>query len=135
LRTIAVARGATLVSAVRRGELITDVRLLGSGSLERLGPGLVAAPVRIADPESAGLLRPGSVVDVLAAGAADGASAGEARLVAAAVRVLTVPRAPGRGLGASVGEGALVLVATTSSTAQRLAGAAVAERLSVVVRR
>ncbi|MCY7341618.1 MAG: SAF domain-containing protein, partial [Pseudonocardia sp.] len=85
LPRLAVALAGTVVSAVRRGEVLTDVRLLGSGTLDRLGPGLVATPVRIADSESVGLLRPGSVVDVLAAGAAEGASAGEARLVAAAV--------------------------------------------------
>lgn len=129
-----LARGATLVSAVRRGELLTDVRLLGPGALDRLGPGLVAAPVRIADAESVRLLRPGSLVDVLAAGAIDGSSVGQARLVAAAVRVLTVPRTSSGRFG-SLGEGSLVLLATTSATAVRLAGASVAERLSVVVRR
>jgi Flp pilus assembly protein CpaB len=131
----ALARGLTLVSAVRRGELLTDARLLGAGALDRLAPGLVATPVRIADAESVGMLRPGSVVDVLAAGAVDGASAGQARIVAAGVRVLTVPRARDTMVGASFGEGALVLLATTSPTAVRLAGAAVTDRLSVVVRR
>jgi len=134
LRALAPASGETLVSAVRRGELITDVRLLGAGALDQLGSGLVAAPVRIADAEAVSLLHPGSVVDVLASGAATGSSLGEARLVAAAVRVLTVPRARDERFGSSLGEGSLVLLATTSATAARLAGAAVAERLSVVVR-
>lgn len=134
LRRPALARGATLVSAVRRGELLTDVRLLGPGALDRLGPGLVAAPVRIADAESVRLLRPGSVVDVLAAGATDGSSVGQARLVAASVPVLTVPRPRGDRFD-SLGEGSLVLLATTSATAVRLAAASVSERLSVVVRR
>lgn len=135
LPRLALALGGTVVSAVRRGEVLTDVRLLGTGTLDRLGPGLVATPVRIADSESVGLLRPGSVVDVLAAGAAEGASAGEARLVAAAVRVLTVPQSREGRFASSLSEGSLVLLATTSPTAARLAGAAVTERLSVVVRR
>lgn len=135
LPRLALALGGTVVSAVRRGEVLTDVRLLGSGTLDRLGPGLVATPVRIADSESVGLLRPGSVVDVLAAGAAEGASAGEARLVAAAVRVITVPQSREGRFASSLSEGSLVLLATTSPTAARLAGAAVTERLSVVVRR
>ena len=135
LPRLALALGGTVVSAVRRGEALTDVRLLGTGTLDRLGPGLVATPVRIADSESVGLLRPGSVVDVLAAGAAEGASAGEARLVAAAVRVLTVPQSREGRFASSLSEGSLVLLATTSPTAARLAGAAVTERLSVVVRR
>lgn len=130
-----LARGATLVSAVREGEVLTDVRLLGAETLDRLGPGLVAAPVRIADAESVGLLRPGSVVDVLAAAAPESTDAGEARLVAAAVRVITVPRSREGRFSSSVGEGALVLLATTSATAARLAGAAVTDRLSLVVRR
>lgn len=133
LRAPARALGETLVSAVRRGEVLTDVRLLGTGALDGLGPGLVATPVRIADSESVALLRPGSVVDVLAAGATDGSSEGTARLVAAAVRVLTVPRTRTGPLGASSGEGSLVLLATTAPTAARLAGAAVSQRLSVVV--
>lgn len=135
LPRLSVARGLTLVSAVRRGEVLTDVRLLGPGTVDRLGPGLVAVPVRIADAESVGLLRPGSVVDVLAAGAPESAGAGEARLVAAAVRVLTVPQPRGGRFVSTLSEGSLVLLATTSATAARLAGAAVTDRLSVVVRR
>ena len=135
LQVLGLARGATLVSSVRRGEVLTDVRLLGAGVLDRLGPGLVAAPVRIADAESVGLLRPGSVVDVLAAAAPESAGAGEARLVAAAVRVITVPQSRAGRFPSSLGEGSLVLLATTSPTAARLAGAAVTDRLSVVVRR
>jgi hypothetical protein len=48
------------------------------------------------------------------------------------VRVVTVPRTPRDSFDA--GSGGLVLLATTSSTAARLAGAAVTERLSVVLR-
>lgn len=133
LRDSRLAVGATAISAVRRGEVLTDVRLVGRSAVTGLGSGLVATPVRIADAEAVGLLRPGDVIDVLAAGAPESPAVGEARLVASAVRVLTVPRTPGR-LGPSLGEGALVLVATTTGTATRLAGAAVTDRLSVVLR-
>lgn len=135
LLTLALARGATVVSAVRRGEVLTDVRLLGAGALDRLGPGLVAAPVRISDAESVGLLRPGSVVDVLATAAPETVGPGEARLVAAAVRVIAVPQSRQGRFPSSLSEGSLVLLATTSPTAARLAGAAVTDRLSLVVRR
>ena len=131
----ALARGATLVSAVRRGEVLTDVRLLDAGALDRLGPGIVAVPVRIADAESVGLLRPGSVVDVLAAAAPESVGPGEARLVAAAVRVITVPQSRQGRFPSSLSEGSLVLLATTSPTAAKLAGAVVTDRLSVVLRR
>ncbi|WP_274030683.1 hypothetical protein [Streptomyces sp. MMBL 11-1] len=50
---------------------------------------LVSAPVRIADPETVRLLRPGDQVDVIAVGDADD----EARVVARGVRVARVPYA------------------------------------------
>jgi Flp pilus assembly protein CpaB len=136
LARLAEARGRTVVSDVRRGEPLTDVRLVGAAVVDGLGEGLVAAPVRIADGDSVDLLRPGDLVDVLGAGAAaaDGRLPVEARLLAAAVRVLTVARPSGDAFGGATSEGALVLLATTSTTATRLAGAAVTERLSVVLR-
>ncbi|MEO7979318.1 MAG: RcpC/CpaB family pilus assembly protein [Sporichthyaceae bacterium] len=131
LTAVGQASGATVSSAVRRGEVLTDVRLLGPSALHGLPAGSVAAPVRLADGDAAALLRPGDVVDVLAAGAGGGA---EARLVASAVRVLGVPADRGT-LATSLAssEGALVLLATTSATASRLAAAAVDLRLSIAV--
>ena len=134
LTTIAAAAGRPVSSAVRRGEVLTDVRLVGPGVLRGLAGGTVAAPVRIADPESAALLRPGDVVDLLAASAAPDAPTGEARLVASGVRVLLTPKPQRSGLTAGLGGGALLLVATSASTAARLAAAAVTDRLSVVLR-
>jgi len=56
-------------------------------------------------------------------------------LLASAVRVLTVPRADSSsGLGDLGSDGALVVLTTTSTTASRLAGAAVTDRLSLVLR-
>ena len=78
--------GLQLAGPMRRGELLTDVRVLGAELLHALasapdrpgeppGPGaegrpsgdLVATPVRLADPGVAVLLHAGQVVDVLAA--------------------------------------------------------------------
>ena len=131
LRTASQATRRAVVSAVRRGEVLTDVRLVGPASLRGLAPGLVAAPVRVADAEAVALLAAGDHVDVLAATVDGGA---EARLVAAGVRVLTVPRPASTGFGAALGDGALLLLATSPPTAARLAAAAVTDRLSVVVR-
>lgn len=131
LRSESAAVGRTLVSGVRRGEPLTDVRLVGPSALDLLGPGVVAAPVRVADAATVRLLRPGDVVDVLAAGGTEAVQ--PARLVAAAVSVITVPRAARNAFDAGSG-GGLVLLATSASTAARLAGAAVTERLSVVLR-
>ena len=119
---VAEAVGRSVAGAVRQGEPLTDVRLLGAGLVH--GRGLVATPVRLADPATAALLRPGDRVDVLAA-SSDGRQQ-SATTVAADLEVLAVP--PG---GDS--EGALVVLAATPETAARLAAAGVASRLSVTV--
>ena len=131
--------GAAAAGAVRRGEPLTDVRLVGAGLLGDAA-GLVAAPVRLADDGVSALLRAGDVVDVLAASAPD--PVGQAmteptgpapvrpvlsRVVAAAARVLAVPSTRG------VGEGTLVLLAVAPRAANDLAAAAVSARLSVVL--
>jgi Flp pilus assembly protein CpaB len=68
LRPGAAVAGRVLAAPVRRGEPLTDVRLVGPGLLAGPDRGLVAAPVRIADPGAARLLRPGDRIDLLAAG-------------------------------------------------------------------
>jgi Flp pilus assembly protein CpaB len=125
------AVGLVLASAMRRGEPLTDVRVIGPallGSLARSG--LVAAPVRIADPGAARLLQPGAVVDVLAS--SDRETSGAAPIVASAVRVVMVPVPDGNVGG--LDDGALVVLATTPATAAVLARAAVSSRLSVTIR-
>jgi Flp pilus assembly protein CpaB len=60
------AVGQRLSGPVRRGEPITDARLLGLGLATGLSPESVAVPVRLADGGTAALLRPGDRVDLLA---------------------------------------------------------------------
>jgi pilus assembly protein CpaB len=115
--------GRSVAGPVRSGETLTDVRLLGSGLVRAAG--LVAAPVRLADPAGAALLHAGDHVDVLAV-PSDG-SAETARTVATGLAVLSVPTADD-------GDGALVVLATTPEVAARLAAATVGSRLSVTVR-
>lgn len=142
LRPGAAALGRVPAGPVRRGEPLTDVRLVGPGLLDALGPGLVATPVRIADAGSVGLLRAGDAVDVLAvrgaggaggaAGAVEaGAPAARASPVAEGAPVLTVPDADS---DAPFAEGALLVLATDEETAAALAAAAVEGPLSVVLR-
>ncbi|MFJ5733468.1 RcpC/CpaB family pilus assembly protein [Streptomyces paradoxus] len=89
--------------------------------------GPVTAPVRIADAATAGLLRPGDRVDVIAAeGAVPG---GDARVVARGARVTKVPE-PVEGAGDS---GALVVLSVPRATAARLAGAGATGRLAVTL--
>jgi len=129
----AAVLGRLLAAPVRRGEPLTDVRLLGPSLLAALDrPGLVAVPVRVADgAAAAAVTRPGDVVDVLATGDLTGAGpTAPPQVVAAAVTVLAVP--PHDGSGDDAG---LVVVAVTPAQAAALATAADARRLSLVLRR
>jgi pilus assembly protein CpaB len=143
LRSPQLALGRTVAGAVRRGEPITDVRLVGPGLTSGLRqPEAVAVPVRLADSETAALLRAGDRVDLLAT-AASGmepptdlpraqsvASAVDAVAVVTGVRVLAVLARSDTATEAGV----VVVVATTDAAARRLAGTAAHARLSVAMR-
>ncbi|MCF6744184.1 Flp pilus assembly protein CpaB [Blastococcus sp. KM273128] len=111
-----------LAGHVRRGEPLTDARLVGAGLTALLPAGQVAAPVRLADLAVAALLRAGDRVDVLAAGP----DAGPAERVAAGALVLAAPA----GDDGDAGAGLLVL-AVDGDTAARLAAAAATATLTV----
>jgi Flp pilus assembly protein CpaB len=123
LRLTADVAGRVLAGPVRRGEPLTDVRLLGAALVPP--GGLVAVPVRVAEPALPMLVQAGDRVDVLAA-SPDGGSA--ARAVVSDVAVLAVPDADG------TADGALLVVAASPGAAGQLAAAAVTSRLSVAVR-
>ncbi|MEU8039505.1 RcpC/CpaB family pilus assembly protein [Streptosporangium sp. NPDC049078] len=117
--------GKVLTGPARRGEPLTDVRLLGPGLLAAHGRGTVATPVRVADPETARLLSPGDVVNVLAATSAWEGTA-PASVVAEDVTVLATP-------GGESERGALVVLATTPAQATELASAQAGGRLSITI--
>jgi Flp pilus assembly protein CpaB len=129
LTDVAAVVGRTLLGPVAKGSVLTELDLLTPKATRA---GQVVAPLRLADPGVAALLRSGDRVDVLAA-APEGA---EATVIARRVQVLTVP-APvaesGLGPGGSE-EDALLLVEVDAATATRLAQAAVSAELSVVLR-
>ena len=144
---LAAVLGSQLSGPLRRGEPLTDVRLT-DGVLSRPAPGVVSAPVRLADSQAAQLLQPGQRIDVLAASTAVGdagpADTGSGSLVAGAtvvaadVMVIAIPIASaspgGSQVDAGVGvDGALVLLATSPLQARLLAQAQVTSRLSAVV--
>lgn len=123
------AVGRVLAAPVRRGEPLTDARLVGRRLLRGYGDGLVAAPVRVADAQSARMLRAGQRVDVLAADNDDGSELA-AHTVASDVPVIAVPHS-----GAGSGEqGALIMVAATPDESSALAQAAADGRLSIAMR-
>ncbi len=119
----AAVLGRLVAGPVRRGEALTDVRLLGASLLA--GTDEVAVPVRVAEPGTTALVRPGDRVDVLSASPEGGPTAA---VVAGGLSVLAVP-----GLDDATGEGALLVLAADRRTAARLAAAAVTGRLSVAV--
>jgi len=117
--------GKVLTGPARRGEPLTDVRLLGPGLLAAHGRGTVATPVRVADPETTRLLSPGDTVDVIAATSAWEGTA-PATVVAEDVTVLATPAGESE-------RGALVVLATTSAQATELASAQAGGRLSITI--
>lgn len=110
--------GRLLAAPLRRGEPVTDVRLVGA-ALTAGAAGEVAVPVRLSDPGQAALLTVGDRIDLLATDP----QAGTTRLLASGVTVLAVPRAAVAGDGALPGR--LVVVGLRSEEHDRITTAAV----------
>jgi Flp pilus assembly protein CpaB len=118
--------GRLLAAPVRRGEPVTDVRLVAPGLLDGY-PGLVAAPVRVADAAVVALLEVGDRVDLVATSPEDAA----ARVVVRAAPVVAVPAPGPQDAGPLTGR--LLVVAVDAESALELAGASVASVLSVLL--
>lgn len=112
-----------LAGGVRRGEPLTDARLVGPGLTALLPDGQVGAPVRLADLAVTALVHAGDRVDVLAT--AEGT--GSAERVAAGALVLA---APGQAAEDDAGAG-LLLLAVDDGTAARLAAASATATLTI----
>jgi Flp pilus assembly protein CpaB len=123
--------GSTLTGPVRRGEVITDVRVLGSRLAEAsAGPDARIVPVHPADAALLDLVRAGDVVDVLtvtdAPGTARADAQGRPRVVATdAVVVMVSAKAkePGR-------EG-VVMIALPAPAANEVAGASLSQAITL----
>lgn len=134
--------GRQVVVPLLAGDAVLRRHLLTSDLLQGYGPDVVASPLRLADSSALAVLRPGDLVDVIAAtsGAATTSNASEAVVVARGVRVLltsaTASASSGGGLLAapSGGDASSLVLATTSAEALAIARAAVGSRLSVVLR-
>lgn len=128
LTSEAAVVGRVVSSSVRRGEIITDRRVLGPGLSAGLGAGMVASPVRLVDLDVAALLRPGDRVDILAATEDDPIAA----VIAADVLVLAVPLANSEGSQPAAPLG-LVVVAVDQVSAGLLAAAAASSVLTATL--
>ncbi len=119
--------GRHLAGPLRRGEMITDTRLLGPDVLLGRPEGTVVATVRVADPVEVESVAPGERVDVVAVTGDDHAGGREARIVAEGLEVVGVDADAEEPGGAAV-----VRVATERQGALALAEAALDGRLGVV---
>jgi len=129
--------GQVLAAPVRRGEVLTDVRVVGPGLWSQVPPGQVATPVRLADLAVATLLRAGDRVDVLASAA----EADAAEVVAEGALVLSAPPGTASADGAAERSAAapeaagLLVLAVPPEIARVLAGAAARGTLTVTLGR
>lgn len=119
--------GRLLVGAVRAGEPLTDVRLLGPGLSAALEPGLRAVPIRLADAGVAALLRAGDRIDLYAIGT--GVDDPPSSLLARHVLVLAVPAQQ----DSVVPEGGIIVVAAPEATAVRVVQAAYAQAVAATL--
>jgi Flp pilus assembly protein CpaB len=124
-RTVDTVVGSTLAGPARRGEMLTDVRLLGPRLAQlSAGPDARIVPLHLSDTALLDLVRPGDVVDVLA-GADDDI---DPRVVATdAVVVLVSEKQKGPGAG---GE-RVVLVALPAHAANDVAGATLMQTVTL----
>ncbi|MEO8815941.1 MAG: SAF domain-containing protein [Mycobacterium sp.] len=128
---VAAVLGNTLAGPARRGEVLTDVRLLGRRLTEAAaGPDARIVPIHPADGALADLVRPGDIVDVVAA-AADSAvdSPSPPRIVAAAGVVVLVSAKQN-----TTSDDRVVLVALPAAAATAVAGAALVQTVTLTLR-
>lgn len=122
------AVGRTVSTEITAGETLTPSRLVATDMNE---DGLHLVPVRLADPDAADLLAPGGLIDLVAVEPSQ-----TPRVLAAGVRVITVPRPAGSsGWGtADRRAGSLIVVAADRPTAVMLAAVGAQPGLGVVMR-
>jgi Flp pilus assembly protein CpaB len=126
--------GLTLAGPTRRGEVLTDVRVLSPRLAEATaGPDARVVPLQLADLALLDLLRPGDVVDILAASSVTpgGSTDAPPRVVATnAVVVLVSERSP----SPTSGDHRVVLVALPSHAAAEVAGASLTQAVTLTLR-
>jgi Flp pilus assembly protein CpaB len=121
--------GSTLAGPARRGEVLTDVRLLGRRLAESAaGPGARIVPVHPVDGALTDLVRPGDVVDVVAASQTSPPSA--ARVIATGAIVVLVSA---KQKAQAATNDRVVLVALPTASANAVAGAALGQTVTLTL--
>jgi Flp pilus assembly protein CpaB len=125
--------GSTLAGPARRGEVLTDVRLLGSRLAESTaGPGARIVPLHLADSALIDLVRVGDVVDVLAAPAADSPATGQAASRVVATDAVVVLVSAKQKTQSADGD-RVVLVALPARVANTVAGSALGQTVTLTL--
>jgi Flp pilus assembly protein CpaB len=117
------AVGRTIAGPMRRGEALTDRRIVRADRMDGYPDGSVLATVRLADASALASLRVGDRVDIVAV-VPEG---GEAEVVARDALIVTLPRTADSTGGVSLG------VATSEQNALRLAQRSLDARLGVLL--
>jgi Flp pilus assembly protein CpaB len=133
LADLATVVGSTLASPARRGEVLTDVRLLGSRLAEaaigsKAGPGARIVPLHLADSALIDLVRVGDVVDVLAAPANDAQPVSRVLATDAVVVLVSAKQKIQDAEGDRV-----VLVALPARVANTVAGSALGQAVTLTL--
>jgi hypothetical protein len=125
--------GATLASPTRRGEVLTDVRVLGSRLAESTaGPGARIVPLHLAESALIDLVRVGDVVDVLAAPATDAPAGTQAVTKVVATDAVVVLVSPKQKVQAADSD-RVVLVALPARVANTVAGSALGQAVTLTL--
>ncbi|TPG35731.1 SAF domain-containing protein [Mycolicibacterium hodleri] len=120
--------GATLTGPARRGEVITDVRVLSSRlAAATIGPDSRIVPVHPTDAALLDLVRPGDVVDVVALSETAGGTAENRPRVVATNAVVVLVSAKTK----DVGRNGVVLVALPVLAATEVAGASLSQAITL----
>jgi Flp pilus assembly protein CpaB len=125
--------GSTLAGPTRRGEVLTDVRLLGTRLAESTaGPGARIVPLHLADSALIDLVRVGDVVDVLAAPATDAQAGTQAVTKVVATDAIVVLVSAKQKVQAADSD-RVVLVALPARVANTVAGSALGQEVTLTL--
>ncbi len=134
-RSLDGVAGQQLSGPLRKGQVITDAALLGSGLLVGTPPGSQAVPIRLADAATVALINPGQLVNVVLSTSTGLDQAVSNQLLAERVPVLWKPPINGASQNLLPGKetDGLVVVAADAEQALELAGASARGKLFLVL--
>ncbi len=128
--------GQRLSAPLRRGDVLTDTRLVGPGLLTGTAPGTVAVPLRPADASTVGLVAAGQQVDVVVSTGNGYETGAESTVLARSLTVLFASPADESASGwpgPSASSSGLVVVAASPADAAALAGSSTTGQVHLVL--